>query len=166
MLANAIANQHRPWADVEPSIRRAFELSDGLPPVFSDDEIVSPGTTAALMAAARGQIEEAAPKLQAVVRSSSPGAPHTLPAFDALSDALIRRGDVDGALAVLSPVANRQTTYPFTGSRGLIWLRLRAKLLALERQLGHRDRAVEIELELRELLVAADPDFALRRDLN
>ena len=53
-----------------------------------------------------------------------------------------------------------------SGSRGYLWLRLRARLLWLERQLGHSARAAEIEQELRHLLQLADPDFALLSVLN
>jgi hypothetical protein len=39
-------------------------------------------------------------------------------------------------------------------------------LLGVERQLGQTDRAREIEQELRQFLRVADPDFALRREID
>jgi hypothetical protein len=120
----------------------------------------------ATLLAARGNVESAMPTFEYVRKHSAPGAPPTAFASMMRADALLARGDPQAAEAVLLQAGPRQTMYPFGGSRGYIWLRLRAKLLGLERQLGHRDRAAEIERELRELLVAADPDFALVRDLN
>ena len=45
-------------------------------------------------------------------------------------------------------------------------MRLRARLLDIERQIGHTDRAAAIERELRELMQVADPDFAILRELH
>ena len=134
--------------------------------VFKDDEIISPGTVTALIAAGRGDGNQAIPMLETVINASAPGQPQTSLAIDALAASLIRRGDLLGAEGALLRAGERQTLYPFAGSRGYIWLRLRAMLLGLEQQLGHRERAAEIQRELRELLVAADPDFALLRELN
>ncbi len=50
------------------------------------------------------------------------------------------------------------TTYASSGSRGYLWLRLRARLLWLERRLGHASEAQRIEQELQQLLEVADPD--------
>jgi hypothetical protein len=92
----------------------------------------------------------------------------TLIAIETLGEALIRRGDLRAAEEVfLALGATRSTTYGlFSGSRGYIWLRMRARLVWLERQLGHSARAAEIEQELRHLLQLADPDFALLSVLN
>jgi hypothetical protein len=56
--------------------------------------------------------------------------------------------------------------YPNAGSFGYGWLRLPARLLALERRMGHRDRADQVARELRQMLQVADSDFGLLRDLN
>jgi hypothetical protein len=78
-------------------------------------------------------------------------------AIDTLSNALIERGDLWAARPVLMS-AGASTTYSSAGSRGYIWLRLRARLLWVERRLGHAAEAREIEQELQQLLQAADAD--------
>jgi hypothetical protein len=60
----------------------------------------------------------------------------------------------------------RATTYGSAGSRGYLWLRLRARLLQLERELGHTDRADAINRDLHQLLQVADSDFDLLRLLD
>lgn len=47
-----------------------------------------------------------------------------------------------------------------------MWLRLRTQLLAVERRLGHQERADRIAGELRQILQVADRDFGLLRGLN
>lgn len=53
-----------------------------------------------------------------------------------------------------------------TGSGRYFWLRVRTRLLDIERRLGHADRTEQIEQELRQLLVVADSEFVLLRELN
>jgi len=119
------------------------------------------------LAAARGEIDVAIPALELVREKLAPGNGQTLIAIETLGEALIRRGDLRAAEKVfLALGAARSTTYGGGGSRGYIWLRMRARLLWLERQLGHSARAAEIEQELRHLLQLADPDFGLLDVLN
>ena len=119
------------------------------------------------LAAARGEIDVAIPSLENARERLAPGNGQTLVAIETLGEALIRRGDLRAAEAVfLSLGVTRSTTYGTTGSRGYLWLRMRARLLWLERQLGHSDRVAQIEQELRQLLQVADPDFALLRALH
>jgi len=119
------------------------------------------------LAAARGEIDVAIPALELVREKLAPGNGQTLIAIETLGEALIRRGDLRAAEKVfLALGAARSTTYGGSGSRGYLWLRIRARLLWLERQLGHSARAAEIEQELRHLLQLADPDFGLLDVLN
>ena len=71
---------------------------------------------------------------------------------------LIERGDLWAARRVLLSAGTLSTTYHSSGSRGYIWLRVRARLLNVERRLGHAREATEIEHELDQLLQVADAD--------
>ena len=109
----------------------------------------------------------AIPSLERARERLAPGNGQTVIAIETLGEALIRRGDLRGAEEVFRSLGDtRSTTYGSFGSRGYIWLRMRGRLLWLERQLGHSARAREIEEELRQLLQVADRDFGLLRLLN
>ena len=98
------------------------------------------------LAAARGEINVAIPSLERARERLAPGNGQTVIAIETLGEALIRRGDLRAAEEVfLSLGDTRSTTYGSFGSRGYIWLRMRGRLLWLERQLGHSARAREIE---------------------
>ena len=107
--------------------------------------------------AARGELDTAIPLLEDVLAKLAPGNVQSIMAIDTLSNALIERGDVWAARRVLMS-ADASTTYSSAGSRGYIWLRLRARLLRLERRLGHVAKARAIEQELQQLLQVADAD--------
>jgi serine/threonine protein kinase/tetratricopeptide (TPR) repeat protein len=107
--------------------------------------------------AARGELDTAIPFLENVIAQLAPGNVQTIMAIDTLSNALIERGDLGAARRVLLS-AGASTTYSSAGSRGYIWLRLRARLLWVERRLGHAAEAREIEQELQQLLQVADED--------
>jgi hypothetical protein len=108
--------------------------------------------------AARGEMDTAIPLLDDVIRKLAPGNHQTLFAIETLSNALIERGDFLAARRVLLSAGSSSTTYHSGGSRGYIYLRLRARLLWLERRLGHVREAQEIEQEMQQLLQVADAD--------
>lgn len=86
---------------------------------------------------------------------------------EALADALVRRGELARAVAVLEDASRRKaaTAAPMNALSesfwGVFWLRLRAKLATIDRQLGQTSEADRIEAEVAKLLAAADPDFRL-----
>ncbi len=108
--------------------------------------------------AARGELDSAIPLLDNAIRKLAPGNPQTLIAIETLATGLIERGELWAARRVLLSAGASSTTYHGAGSRGYIWLRVRARLLNLERRLGHAREAKEIEQELDQLLQVADPD--------
>jgi serine/threonine protein kinase/tetratricopeptide (TPR) repeat protein len=119
------------------------------------------------LAAAHGDTERAIPILEAARAKLAPGNMQTLIAYDTLSAALLRQRNVAAAEGVMTALENtRATTYGSAGSRGYLWLRLRARLLQLERELGHTDRADAINRDLHQLLQVADSDFDLLRLLD
>jgi tetratricopeptide (TPR) repeat protein len=108
--------------------------------------------------AARGEADAAIPLLDDAVKKLSPGNAQTLMAIETLGTSLIERGDLWAARRVLLSAGTLSTTYHISGSRGDIWLRVRARLLNVERRLGHAREAKEIEHELDQLLQVADAD--------
>ena len=153
----------RLWTLIRAGLVREAEayaasgIFDGDPTVWIHGEL----------AAARGEIDIAIPTLEFAREKLAPGNGQTVIAIETLGEALIRRGDLRAAEEVFRSLGDtRSTTYMSAGSRGYLWLRMRARLLWLERQLGHSDRVAQIEQELRQLLQVADPDFALLRVLH
>jgi tetratricopeptide (TPR) repeat protein/tRNA A-37 threonylcarbamoyl transferase component Bud32 len=113
------------------------------------------------LAAARGEIDVAIPILERARQRLAPGNGQTLVAIETLGEALIQRGDLRAAEQLLLSLGDtRSTTYGATGSRGYLWIRMRARLLWLEGQLGNTARVHALEQELRQLLQVADRDFA------
>ena len=108
--------------------------------------------------AARGELDAAIPLLDEAVRKLSPGNAQTLMAIETLGTRLIERNDLWAARRVLLSAGTLSTTYHISGSRGDVWLRVRARLLNVERHLGHAREAQEIEQELEQLLQVADGD--------
>jgi serine/threonine protein kinase/tetratricopeptide (TPR) repeat protein len=108
--------------------------------------------------AARGELDAAIPLLDEAIRKLAPGNAQTLMAIETLGTRLIDRGDLWAARRVLLSAGTLSTTYHSSGSRGYIWLRVRALLLNVERRLGHMREATEIQYELDQLLQVADPD--------
>jgi len=108
--------------------------------------------------AARGELDAAMPLLDEAIGKLAPGNPQTLMAIETLGARLIERGDLWGARRVLLSAGPASTTYHSSGSRGYIWLRVRARLLYVERRLGHAREARQIEQELEQLLQVADGD--------
>jgi tetratricopeptide (TPR) repeat protein len=81
---------------------------------------------------------------------------------ETIADALVRLGDVAGAIRDLELVlAKAKNANPQTGSHGFWCVRVRAKLADLLRSAGRASDAETIERELRRLLVHADPDFEI-----
>jgi serine/threonine-protein kinase len=116
---------------------------------------------------AHGDVKAAIPVLEQVRRIVPPGNPQTFIAMEDLAEIFEREGDLRAAEGVLlESEQTRSSAYPNSGSRGYMWLRLRTQLLAIERRLGHTDRAHQIERELRQWLQVADSDFGLLRSLN
>lgn len=114
--------------------------------------------------AARGELDTAIPLLDDVISKLAPGNMQTLIAIETLASGLIDRGDLWSARRVLLSAGASSTTYHSGGSRGYIWLRLRARLLYVERRLGHAREAGEIDRQLQQMLQVADPEC--RNNLN
>ena len=110
------------------------------------------------MMAARGQVDAAIPLLDDAISKLAPGNMQTLIAIETLANGFIDRRDLWSARRVLLFAGASSTTLHSGGSRGYIWLRLRARLLYVERRLGHTAEARAIEQELQQRLQVADPD--------
>ena len=86
---------------------------------------------------------------------------------EALADALVRQGDLAKAAAVLEDASRLKAATVAPLSRpsetfwGVFWLRLRAKLAIVYRQMGRAADADRLDAEVAKLLAAADPDFHL-----
>jgi tetratricopeptide (TPR) repeat protein len=117
------------------------------------------------LAAADWDYETALPILQHM-RTLQLGIPQMFVALDTLAGIFEQRGDLDSAADALrlSEGAER-TLYPQSGPGGFSWLQARAHLLAIERRLGHVERADTIARQLQRLLAVADRDFVIRQAL-
>lgn len=71
--------------------------------------------------------------------------------------AYVARGDYDGALKVLKETESPTKACNFTAS--VTWPLARFEALNLYRKLNQIDRAAEVEKQLREMLVYADPEY-------
>ena len=117
-------------------------------------------------AAAVGDVVTAIRSLDAAMRDYPKGTAFRLRAAEGLGDLLVVKGDLQGAEHVLEVSEERAASYPGAGSTGYPWLRVRERLLGIERRLGHASRVASIERELRQLLGSADPDFEVLQNIN
>jgi serine/threonine-protein kinase len=118
------------------------------------------------LAATDGDYERAVPILQNV-RRTPPGTPQMFIALDTLAAIFEQRGDLEAAADALRLSDGAQRTlYPQSGPGGFFWLQARAHLLAIERRLGHFERADAISHQLQRLLEVADPDFVVRQAIQ
>lgn len=86
---------------------------------------------------------------------------------ETLAASLAATGDVAAAVKVLQDTcALRERLYARAAHNGYYVLRLQAQLAALYRQSGRLDEARTIEQEVRDALVTADADHALKRQLQ
>lgn len=137
---------------------------DSLPDVLR--ERVREFSTAARgeQALARGRMEEAVRLLEQGVERLRPRArPVYFLAVESLADAWERRGNRKRALQVLE-AATQPRAEAFWD--GLFSMRVQLRLAELHRKMGHLERAQAIETELRHLLVYADPDHVVLKQVE
>jgi len=79
-----------------------------------------------------------------------------------LAKAWLQAGKVENALRVLEDASQQKNRL---GGKGQ-WYRIQLRLADLYRQLGRETEAEKIEAELRQLLVYADSDFWIVKELN
>jgi serine/threonine-protein kinase len=80
---------------------------------------------------------------------------------EAEADALVAHGDLQKAAAVLEDASEPRWKIGLSGGSfpGVFWLRVRAKLARVYRQMGRLDDANRIDAELAKLLALSDRDF-------
>jgi tetratricopeptide (TPR) repeat protein len=112
----------------------------------------------------KGLLDQAIPLLERSIRlRDDPFAPAALVARESLAEAWIRKGDLLEAVRILAEASQHRTRsclWPAAG--GHLWLRIRARLAHLQRQLGREQEAQVIEAELSRLLESADARHPLR----
>ena len=84
---------------------------------------------------------------------------------EGLARALEAQGDLQGAARVLEEASQQKGLAAMMGG-GSYWNKLRYQQARLYRKLGREAEAREIEVELRKLLVYADADHAISRELR
>jgi hypothetical protein len=119
------------------------------------------------IALARGRIAEAATLLTSAWRRMPPGSVPAMEAAGSAAEALDRGGDLAAAATELeAATAVSGRLYQGVGSTIQGWVQARAQLMRIYRRLSRHDAAERIEAELAALLVAADPDMAIVRELG
>ncbi len=113
---------------------------------------------------ARGRVGEAIPLLeQSVDQLRRRPRPVYFLAVESLASAWERRGNRERARQVLAEAARHKS---FAFDDGLYWMRVQIRLAEINRRLGRLGEAQEIENELRRLLVHADRDHEILREVE
>ena len=116
------------------------------------------------LALAEGRPREALPLLQNVLAAGpEPGGTMYFVAASGLASVWPELGEPAGALAALEEASQqKRRSHPYARES---WMRVQLDLASLYRELGRASDAQRLEDELRALLVYADPDFWLVREL-
>jgi hypothetical protein len=121
------------------------------------------------LALGRNQTAEAVRLLEAGVNARQGIPACMLRGSETLARALQQQGDWQRALAVLEDTEHERVAIYATFWSGLVggrWLQLQRHRAELLRKLGREPEALEIEAELRRLLIYADADHDIVRYLN
>jgi hypothetical protein len=115
---------------------------------------------------AEGRLDEAIRSFRlALVRQTLTANPGRLRTARKLAEALTRKGDTPGAIAVLEEESKRRVAATAGISPGHEWLMLSEQLAQLYRKVERLDDAVALEDELLMLLAVADEDHPIKRRL-
>jgi tetratricopeptide (TPR) repeat protein len=147
-------------------VAEARAILDSLPP---DDALV--GTirfplrlaARAELALAERRTQDAIPLLQEALSVLGPLDAMYFEASESLARAWEQAGSIPNALRVLEEASAQKARAVWGGAR---WMDVQLHLARLYRELGREADAQGIEAELRRLLVYADPDFWLLRQLE
>jgi hypothetical protein len=120
----------------------------------------------ASVAIQHGRLNTARPELERAVAELSPeDQAFYFVGPDMLSGVLKAEGNLVEAISVLERTAPHRNDAAYNNA-GLFWLMCQRQLAHLYREAGREYDAIQIEKELRELLILADDDFPLLRSLN
>jgi predicted Zn-dependent protease len=113
-----------------------------------------------------GRVDEALSRFQTSMDAlkDDSAAPMYQATGEMFASALERAGKPQKAVAVLEQVTRVRTTYPGGAAIGL--LRNQARLARLYRGLGRETEAAAIEARLRKLLIYADPEHPILKQLH
>ena len=106
---------------------------------------------------------------QAITQLENPRSRHISLLFlvsESLATIFLEQGDLEKAAAELEKASLAKTRAISAPHHFSVWLRIRARLARLYRRMGKSDEAQEVEDELRQFLVYADPDHSILTQLG
>ena len=120
----------------------------------------------ALRAAKSGDPETATSILRdAVVDLTAEDEAYLFVGQDMLSKLFLDKGELDNAIAVLEQTTVQKSVAALNDS-GLFWMLCQNQLAQLYHRANRDDEALEIEIQLRDLLSEAENDFPLAAELS